>query len=134
MPDSLTIPQHDRRPAVRVELKDGDGFAVVLAGTDTAYWLMRPVTDLTHPLRVGATIVEYGVASTGPSDPGTPAVVEWAPAATGAPTEWGSGGHHTGAVGVYDAEVEVQDASGKPMTFPTDAPNTVTIRDDVDYP
>mgnify|MGYP000907574127 FL=1 len=65
MPDSLTIPQHDRRPAVRVELKDGDGFAVVLAGTDTAYWLMRPVTDLTHPLRVGATIVEYGVASTG---------------------------------------------------------------------
>ena len=134
MPDTLTIPQHDRRPAPRVELKDGDGFAVVLAGTDTAYWLMRPVTDLTHPLRVSATIVSNGVASTGPTDPGTPAVVEWQPLTTGAPTEWGSSGHQTGAVGIYDQEVEIQDASGKPMTFPTNLPNTVTIRDDVDYP
>jgi len=129
VPDSLTIPQHDQRPAPRVELRDGDGNAVELAGTDTAYWLMRPVTDLTHPLRVEATIVDYGDALAD-----EPAVVEWQPDTTGAPTEWGSSGHQTGAVGVYDQEVEVQDASGKPMTFPTNLPNTVTIRDDVDYP
>ena len=134
MPDTLTIPQHDQRPAVEVELKDGDGFAVVLAATDTAYWLMRPVTDLTHPLRVAVDIVEYGVASTGPEDPGTPARVRWEPDDTGAPTEWGSSGHTTGAVGIYDQETEVVDEDGLPMTFPTDLPNTITIRDDVDYP
>ena len=129
MPDTLTIPQHDRRPAPRVALRDGDGNAVELAGTDTAFWLMRPVTDLTHPLRVSATIIDYGNALAD-----EPAIVEWQPLTTGAPTEWGSSGHQTGAVGIYDQEVEVQDASGKPMTFPTDAPNTITIRDDVDYP
>ena len=143
MADSLIIPQHDRRPAVRCELKDGEtapdgsftGYAVVLAGSDTVYFLMRPVADLANPLRVAATVVSLGVASTGPDDPGTPAVVEWQPATSGAPAAWGSvGNHHTGAVGTYDQEWEVQDASGKPMTFPTDAPNTITIRDDIDYP
>lgn len=128
MPDSLTIPQHDRRPMVCVELRDGDGAAVELAGTDTAYWLMRPVTDLTHPLRVEATIVDYGDA-----DADVPAVIGWTPETTGAPSEWGSV-HMTGTVGVYDQETEVQDASGKPMTFPTDLPNTIAIRDDIDYP
>ena len=127
MPDSLTIPQHDRRPAVRSELRDGDDVAVELAGTDTVYFLMRPVTDLAHPLRVSATVVSTGTAGV------TPAVVEWQPLATGAPSEWGST-HMTGNVGVYDQEWEVQDSGGKPMTFPTNLPNTVTIRDDVDYP
>ncbi len=129
MADSLTIPQHDRRPAVRSELRDGTGAAVELAGTDTVYFLMRPVTDLTHPLRVEATVVDVGNALTD-----DPAIVEWAPSDTGAPSEWGSSGHMTGSVAVYDQEWEVQDASGKPMTFPTDLPNTITIRDDVDYP
>ena len=129
MPDSITIPQHDRRPALRSELRDGTGAAVELAGTDTVYFLMRPVTDLTSPLRVAATVVSTGTAGV------TPAVVEWEPAASGAPAAWGSVGNHmTGKVGVYDQEWEVQDSGGKPMTFPTDLPNTITIRDDVDYP
>lgn len=130
MPDSITIPQHDRRPALRSELRDGDGAAIELAGSDTVYFLMRPVTDLTSPLRVSATVVDVGDALTD-----QPAIVEWVPATSGAPSAWGSvGNHHTGAVGTYDQEWEVQDASGKPMTFPTDAPNTITIRDDIDYP
>lgn len=130
MPDSLTIPQHDRRPAVRSELRDGDGVAIELAGTDTVYFLMRPVTDLTSPLRVAATVVDVGDVGTD-----TPAVVEWQPATSGAPAAWGSAGNHmTGKVGVYDQEWEIQDASGKPMTIPTDEPNTITIRDDIDYP
>ncbi len=135
MADSRIIPQHDRRPMVCVELKDGDGFAVELDPTDSAYWLMRPVADLANPLRVAATVVSLGVASTGPDDPGTPAVVGWVPATSGAPAAWGSvGNHHTGAVGTYDQETEIVDSGGKPMTFPTDAPNTITIRDDIDYP
>lgn len=130
MPDSITIPQHDRRPALRSELRDGTGAAVELAGTDTVYFLMRPVTDLTSPLRVAATVVTVGNAGSN-----VPAVVEWEPAASGAPAAWGSVGNHmTGKVGVYDQEWEVQDSGGKPMTLPTDLPNTVTIRDDVDYP
>lgn len=129
MPDSLTIPQHDRRPYVRSELKDGTGAAVALSGSDTVDFLMRPVTDLTATLRVAAYVIDAGVAGV------TPAVVEWRPAASGAPPAWGSTGNHmTGKVGVYDQEWEVQDSGGLPMTFPTDAPNTVTIRDDVDYP
>lgn len=130
MPDSLTIPQHDRRPAVRSELRDGNGTAVALSGSDTVYFLMRPVTDLTSPLRVAATVVDVGDVGTD-----TPAVVEWQPATSGAPAAWGSAGNHmTGKVGVYDQEWEIQDASGKPMTIPTDEPNTITIRDDIDYP
>lgn len=129
MPDSRIIPQHDRRPYPRVELRDGDGNAVGLEVTDTAYWLMRPVTDLTAVLRVEATIVDYGVPNV------RAAVIEWPIAASGAPAAWGSvGNHQTGKVGIYDQEVEVQDALGLPMTFPTNAPNTVTVRDDVDYP
>lgn len=129
MADSRTIPQHDRRPALRSELRDGDGNAVELAVGDTVYYLMRPVADLANPYRVTATIVDHGDA-----DADQPAIVEWAPPATGAPTAWGSSGHPTGAVGVFDQEWESQDASGKPMTFPGDAPNTLTIRDDIDYP
>lgn len=133
MPDSLTIPQHDRRPYTRLELKDGDGFAVVLGASDTAFWVMRPVTDLQQVLRVAMTIITRGVASTGPTDPGTPAEVEWRPAATGAPSAWGGSGHHTATCGNYDVEVELLDATGLlPMTLPTDLPNTLTIRDDVD--
>lgn len=129
MPDSITIPQHDRRPYPRVELVDGDGVAVGLDVTDTAFWLMRPVTDLTSVLRVSATIVDYGVPAV------RPAVIEWPISSSGAPAAWGSvGNHQTGKVAVYDQEVEVQDSSGKPMTFPTNLPNTVTVRDDVDYP
>lgn len=127
MPDSLTIPQHDRRPYVRLELKDGDGAAIELAATDTAFWLMRPVTDLANVLRVSMTIVTRGTAGV------TPAVVEWRPATSGAPSAWGGSGHHTATVGVYDVEVETQDSAGLPMTLPTNAPNTLTIRDDVDY-
>lgn len=142
--DTLTYPQHDRRPQIRMELRDGDtetdpvnvpdGYAVVLAASDTAFIVMRLVTDLTQVLRVGATIVSRGTPSTGPSDPGTPAVVGWTPAATGAPSSWGAGGHHTGAAGIYDLECETQDSAGLPMTIPTNGPNTLIIRDDVDYP
>ena len=143
MPDSLTIPQHDRRPYVRLKLRDGDkttdpvnvpdGYAVVLGASDTAFWLMRPVGDATNVLRVAMTIITRGTASTGASDPGTPAVVEWRPAATGAPSAWGGGGHHTATCGIYDVEVELLDSTGLlAMTLPTDLPNTLTIRDDVD--
>lgn len=129
MPDSITIPQHDRRPALRSELVDGDGVAVGLEVTDTVYFLMRPVTDLANPLRVAATIVDYGAPAV------RAAVVEWQPAASGAPAAWASAGNHmTGKVAVYDQEWEVQDSGGKPMTFPTDLPNTIIVRDDVDYP
>lgn len=133
---TLTIPQHDQRPFPRVALRDSEitaaaplGYAVALDATDTAYWLMRPVTDLALVLRVEAIIVDYGVASSGPDDPGTPAVVEWQPDITGAP--WGDG-HHTGTNGIYDQEVEVQDVDGLPMTVPTLLPNTIIVRDDVD--
>lgn len=129
MPDSITIPQHDRRPALRSELVDGDGVAVGLEVTDTVYFLMRPVTDLANPLRADATVVDYGSPAV------RPAVVEWQPAASGAPASWASAGNHTtGKVAVYDQEWEVQDSAGKPMTFPTDLPNTLIVRDDVDYP
>lgn len=128
MPDSRTIPQHDRRPALRSELIDGDGVPVGLEVTDTVYFLLRPVTDLANPLRVEATIVDYGVPAV------RAAVVQWQPETTGAPSAWATSGHMTGKVAVYDQEWEVQDSAGKPMTFPTDLPNTIIVRDDVDYP
>lgn len=127
MPDTRTIPQHDRRPALRSELRDGDGTPVQLAASDAVYFLMRPVTNLANPYRVAATIVDLGSST-------DPAVVEWEPAAAGAPSAWGGGGHPTGAAAVYDQEWEVVDSGGKPMTLPSSSPNTIVIRDDIDYP
>ena len=97
-------------PPLDIELTDQDGFAIVLAGTETLVFrwerVGKPASEVTG---IGvSSIVTNGVASTGPKDKGTPAKVRYNFAAT-----------ETDISDDYNLEVDVI-AAGRPRTFPSD--------------
>lgn len=107
---TFTIKQDDLLPAIEVALLDGNGAAVDLTGATQVRFLMR-LPRGTQPKVAAATTVVTPAAG----------VVRY---------DWVTG--NTDKAGTYRAEWEVTFPGSKPMTFPSDGYDTVSITADLD--
>ena len=104
------IKQNDTAPALRAQLKDGDGDGVTLTDA-TVRFHMRPIGAASTVVDASADVVVSAVAT---------GLVQY---------DWDAA--DTATVGIYQGEFEVTYSDGTIETFPNNGYITVEVTDDI---
>lgn len=104
------IKQNDTAPALRAQLKDGDGDGVTLTGATIRF----------HMKRIGGNTVVVDAAADAVVSAVTTGLVQY---------DWSAA--DTASVGTYHGEFEVTFSDGSIETFPNNGFITIEVTDDI---